>query len=738
MQNYGEHILKTLIARSPKLPHARRLSNPLAPPLTQNGHGSGGGGGGGGSGGGSPRQGGMATRQDLGGGGRPRRFGSGGGSSIRGGMLHPPHPFPLHGFLPMGGGGGNPANSFYGVGINHGQLSPPNAAALPGNSAITPPGNAAAAAALGGYPGGGVVLHVPPGGGGSTPHHHHQTSPQVGGGGGGGSGTAGNIPGGQLMYVQSPPMGVVAPPPPTMGSPGHPLTTRPSSPVLSAAQSTDNLAKSTEGGGVGTEMGVYLPPMPQQQQQQQQQQTQGVLSSLNPLLATSAVPLSVSSGAQQPLMVPGGGRGGATAGQYEQQQQQQQVLAPPNGMSPGSVFPLADSAAVVGGGVIPPPANQFHPQMPHPPLPGAAAPPPHVSIGTPHHALAVSASHTSQGGGGGGGVESSSSEPLLPNPPLPSVPLLPMAHPIPTLPPTGPPLPPGPATARQVESQGSSPAFPSQHGSPLSSRKEILCRHYMQGNCTYGDKCWFAHPEPPPFLFGGGGGGGGGASPQSRPPEGVGTNSAGLPPPPPAPPGGRIPNSGPLNAQLPPSFWLNSPLMDFAAAAGAMASPPHSPLNPALGVPSPLLPSMFRPRGGGGGGGIGGGGGGAGGLTAAQQQSLMFLRGPLPGLPRIPGTNLPLLQPTPFIPPVANPILSFELLSQVAPPILPPTDVGKEGASAAMGISQLATFADHFFVSRNSTISTYKIIFGGGGNRSFQVRVALLDSALNLTMEFLN
>ena len=101
-------------------------------------------------------------------------------------------------------------------------------------------------------------------------------------------------------------------------------------------------------------------------------------------------------------------------------------------------------------------------------------------------------------------------------------------------------------------------------------------------------------------------------------------------------------------------------------------------------------------------------------------QPLFLLRNPLTGTPRMP-PNLPLIQTTP-IPPQVNPILRFTLLSQV---VLQGYDGGGGGDGEAdegviTDISQLATFADHFFVSYRSNINTYRIIFGG--NRNYQVR----------------
>lgn len=220
------------------------------------------------------------------------------------------------------------------------------------------------------------------------------------------------------------------------------------------------------------------------------------------------------------------------------------------------------------------------------------------------------------------------------------------------------------------------PLPPHQNSPNLSSRKEIVCRYYLQGLCPFGEKCWFAHPEPLQM----------GQPPRPDGPVGQGPMQG---------PGG----SSPLHVQMPPQYWLGNPLMDYAA----LASPPQSPINPALMPRPPMVPAaMFRPRGG---------------FTYPGQQPFMFFRGGLMGNPRSPGSNLPLLPATP-IPMPPNPLLKFVLLSQV---VLQ----SYEGEGPVQAVSQLETYADHFFVTYDSLLVTYRIIFGG--NRNCQVCVCVYN-----------
>ena len=505
-------------------------------------------------------------------------------------MLQPPFAHLPYSFHQVGN---SQTNSFYNVGImpNQGQMSPPT-----GTSTLTTPTNNASG--IQGYSG--MMMQVPPG----LPH----PSPHGGGMGQG------------LMYVPGPPhpFPMVQPPPPLDTPNQHPSSTQPSSPIIPAPPGVGGVAKSEGGGGDG----VYLPP-----------HTQNLITTLNPLMATSAVPPPATISAPHPPLNPGGGAVGvASSGQFEQVPGMGHHLP-----ASSSMFPHADSAPI--------PSNQFPPA--HPPLSvNTPLPSPHPPM---HPALTHTPGHAPMG----------ESEPLLPNPPIPPVPYLPMVHQIHAQPPI---------------SSGNGAPFPNQQtpdSSPLSSRKEILCRHFVQGNCPYGEKCWFAHLEPP---------GGAGQPPRLEGPGGQGVGMS----------------ASPLHVQVPQKFWLGNSMVDYS---GIHASPPQSPMNPAFVPRPPVMPAMFRPRGG---------------LPYVNQQPLLFLRGPLPGNPRMPGSNLSLMQPP--IPMPFNPILRFVLLSQVELH-------GVEGQpSPVVDVTQLGTYADHFFVSYGSNINTYRIIFGG--TRNYQVCVA--------------
>ena len=79
------------------------------------------------------------------------------------------------------------------------------------------------------------------------------------------------------------------------------------------------------------------------------------------------------------------------------------------------------------------------------------------------------------------------------------------------------------------------------------------------------------------------------------------------------------------------------------------------------------------------------------------------------GNSRTPGSSLPLVPPN-AIPMPINPLLKFGLLSRV-----PPAPV--EGDETAVQVvSRLETYADHFFVSYESELAMYRIIFGGNRN----------------------
>lgn len=594
VQNYGEHILKTLIARSPKLPHPRRLPSSMAMP-PQNGN----------------MMVGMVrprlSRQDSD--GKPHRFE---GGTMGCSMLHPNY---QHGqFLQhnLQLGGNSPTNAFYNVlPVNPSQLSPPSA----GSGAVTTPSNGGS----GGFQGG-LLVHMPPG--------LAQSNPQGGLG--------------QGLMIVPPPLPPISMVPPSMDSPNHPAVTlaQTSSPILHTQGSVGVANTDSIRGG---EVGLYQPP-----------QTQSLMSTLNPLMATSALP--VTGPPSQHTLTPGpgggggGGRGPGGGGQYD---------------ALGATHTLPVSSNQFLQSLPPSSSNTLLPHLSHshpaqPPLPSVAGPP-HAPI---------------QGG---------ESEPLLPNPPLhSSASFLPLIPSMQTLPPPPPPhvLPPHlhqphhpgnlPGVGANPRSLMHQPQLPHHLNSPsLSSRKEVVCRYYMQGLCPFGEKCWFAHPEPLQMV---------------QPPRPDGPTGQGLVQ--------GLGGSSPLNVQVPPpQFWINNPLMDYTA----LASPPQSPINPALMPRPPMVPgAMFRPRAC---------------MAYPGQQPLLYFRGGLMGSPRNPGSNLPLLPSSPMpMPP--NPLLKFVLLSQVVMQ-------SYEGVGPVQAVSQLATYADHFFVSHNSLLVTYRIIFGG--NRNCQV-----------------
>ena len=600
VQNYGEHILKTLIARSPKLPHPRRLPHNVPMP-PQNGNPMVG----------MPRP--RLSRQDSGGKGLHFE-----GGTMGGGMLHPSYqhrPFLQHG---LHLGGTSPTTAFYNVlPQNPSQLSPPNVSS---SSAV----NAQVSGGEGGGGNGnfqrGLLVRMPPG--------LAQTNPQSGLG--------------QGMVVMPPiPMAPLSVHPPSHQA--VPLT-QPSSPVLLHSQ--NSVAKTDDmggggGGGGGVEMGHYQPP-----------QTQSLMSTLNPLMATSAHPSSCSPGhlVHQPGTMGGAGRVSGP-GQYHS------ML--------GSTHSL------------PPSSNQFLPSLPpsssnnlltHITPSNPPPPPPPQNMAGPH---SVPANAKILGG---------ELEPLLPNPPLPSTatfhPLVPSMH-------TPPPPPHGLAPhVHQSHQPGSFPGglgivpMPQQqlqqpqNPVSLSPRSEVVCRHFTRGMCPFGEKCWFAHPLMPMAGLDGHNG-------QVPPVQGLGASS------------------NPNVQMCPPPFWLNNPPMDYTA----LTSPPQSPINPAMMPRPPMAPgSMFRPHSC---------------MAYPNQQPFMFFRGGLMGNPRNAGSNLAMLPASP-IPMPSNPHLNFFLLSRV---ILQ----SGEGVGPVQAVSQLATYADQFFVTFESLLVTYKIIFGG--NRNCQVSI---------------
>lgn len=198
---------------------------------------------------------------------------------------------------------------------------------------------------------------------------------------------------------------------------------------------------------------------------------------------------------------------------------------------------------------------------------------------------------------------------------------------------------------------------------PLGHRKEILCRYFIagHGHCPYGEKCWFAHPEPLGQIAHG--------------------DFATLPQ-------TTIPSS-PLHIQVPtqPHVW-NPSLPNVPVPY--LTSPPQSPLGGYLastdpsGMRTPILhptPPYSFP---------------------GQSPILVWGRGP---------RNFPLLPsvrpPVPVHVPV-DPMLRFSLLAEVVVHSDSPDRSGP-----IQNISQLTARADHFFVSFENKVHDYKILFSG-------------------------
>ena len=277
VQNYGEHILKTLIARSPKLPHPRRHSNSMTPggvsvTSSINGHGS-------------------ANGTSVGGGVRPPRPPSVGRSNKYGsreGMLVPPAYLPSTSFRPptyplLG----SPTNVYYGMVPTLsavGQMSPT------GTGGSGTAGYPAAAGAVGGIPGvnpAGVLVQVPPqmgvAGGLGAPPPHSVDSTAVSGG----SGSA-HQP--NILYMQ--PLGVQPQVPHLqthVSLSGSPIQqhefTHPSSPVGFKAPPTLAAVANEGAGGVGVAGGEGTV-----QHQQPGHLTE--LVTMTPIMAASASPSS--------------------------------------------------------------------------------------------------------------------------------------------------------------------------------------------------------------------------------------------------------------------------------------------------------------------------------------------------------------------------------------------------------------------------------------------------------------
>ena len=203
-----------------------------------------------------------------------------------------------------------------------------------------------------------------------------------------------------------------------------------------------------------------------------------------------------------------------------------------------------------------------------------------------------------------------------------------------------------------------------EHARRQQSRKETLCKYFIQGHCPYGDNCWFMHPME--------------TKPRHREPL-LG-------------PGGILTSAMHPMGQHPglwqPGLLSHDEYSQLVATAGAF-SPPQSPAQ----VQSPVSPTAWQ--------------------MAMGSRPFLF-RLPRGGLP-IPGQQSfyrPMLSPRFFPPPqqsmlpnFQDPVLRFKLLSEVT----------VRGSSDAVinNLSHLTVRADHFYLSFKNIVRDYKVLFGG-------------------------
>ena len=213
--------------------------------------------------------------------------------------------------------------------------------------------------------------------------------------------------------------------------------------------------------------------------------------------------------------------------------------------------------------------------------------------------------------------------------------------------------------------------------SSVNTRKEILCRYFIAGQCPYGEKCWFAHPEPVGM------------------PQIPQRDFSSLP-------HTSIPTS-PLRIQVPQHQIWNPNLSNIPlemATGGYVASPPQSPMSAQLSsaAPSGIRPPILPP------------------YPFPNQPPLIFWQSPGRG-PR----NFPLL-PT-LRPPLTSipmePMLRFVLLAEV---MVQPDELD---SALSRNISQLTSRADHFYVGFEDQVRDYKILFSG--QHSYQESWTLQD-----------
>ena len=492
-------------------------------------------------------------------------------------------------------------------------------------------------------------------------------------------------------------------------------------PIMAASASPSSSQQSLNLGGHHHHAGMHhlaqqphpssQPPQQQLPSTQQQQQIQAAAAQLQAhVSATTSSTIGGSSG----------------GGMFEHlQQQQQQAAVRPGIVAQPSAY--QEHPAVPQHQQQPPLMAQFHHHLPH-----------HLHQGI----ISTTGGGVGEGNSSGGLVgtttgtgapnlplmpppsvqplslsvmgtgQRSESEPLLPNPPIP--PLHPAKHVT--------SVAAGGSGSVGGASSSSSSSSSGGHGSQnQSSRKEIPCKHFLAGTCPFGEKCWFAHLQP----IQRGEGGVGASSDASR------LSSAA--------------SGGPLHVQIPHNLWINNPNMLFDFSRFAVASPPQSPITSSLlsasggaaGTRPPILPTLVRPR--------------AYYPNFPGQQPLLLVRPPggatttvfpataaaiaaggvggvgaagVTGIGGVQGmAGYPFFHHAgqyPSLQPQVNPILKFNLLSEVT--IKQQVD---NQEMVVTNITKMITRADHIYVAYGQLIHDYKILFGG--NRSFQESSALTE-----------
>ena len=788
VQNYGEHILKTLIARSPKLPHPRRYSNSMLPGAgvaggvgggaiasTLNGHGgSNGASAAGGIGGRPPRA------QNSG--GRTNKFGGGRGE---GGMLVPPTYLPATSFRPPPTYPilGSPTNVYYGMmpaaalpPTALGQMSPTGASATGGGGSGTAPTAGYPAAAVGPA---GLLVQVPP------PPSLAVVSTTMGGPSLDSSLVAAAAAQQRLQQQQTQgqsnvlfmhPIGIQQPPQQLQGQvtlSGSPIQqkdfvrTQPSSPVSFKAPPPIAAIAGEGPGGVGGSEESSISLMGSIQQQlpgapaAHLVQTQGLVT-MTPIMAASASP----SSSQQSLNLGGHHHHHGMhhmppqhPSQLPQQQlpstQQQQHQAATaqlqahvsattsSSMSSSGIFEhLQQQQQSVRPGIValPPSAYQEHtavPQQQHQQSPLMAQFHHHLPH---HHQGIISTAGGGEGVSSGGlvGTTTGTGAPSLPLMPPPSVQPLSLSvmgtgqrsESEPLLP--NPPIPPlHPAKhVTSVAAGGSG----SVGGASSSSSSSSSGGHGGQNQSSRKEiPCKHFLAGTCPFgekcWFAH-------LQPIQRGESGVGGASSDA---------SRLSSAasgGPLHVQIPPNLWINNPNMLFDISRLAVASPPQSPLSSSLlsasgggvGTRPPILPTLVRPR--------------AYYPNFPGQQPLLLVRPPTAGTAAtvFPATAAAVAAGSigvgaagvagvqgvagyPFFHHAGQyPSLQPQINPILRFHLLSEVTVKQQVDNQEMvvtNITKMITRADHIYVACGQLIHDYKILFGG--NRSFQESSVLCE-----------